>query len=138
MAKTGPRLLRSLKGQFEIKGIWWPSRRLHRLPYIQSIPVAGPIDTTIQSGHAYTTKNTTTPKTKPKTKGVAADTDRGEQSPEIINNDQSLASLPVALPTSYKLGKRHLKVMDLSSALMWVVSSNRPIIDSSPNIGRRC
>ncbi|KAJ7186783.1 hypothetical protein C8R46DRAFT_279785 [Mycena filopes] len=77
-----------------------------RAPYVQNIPVAGPADSIVQSGHAFVAVAASVAKEKPKTRGEALVQEEEEE--EDIEKDVPI--LPEALPTEFKIGKKVTKL----------------------------
>ncbi|KAJ6482082.1 hypothetical protein C8R47DRAFT_583288 [Mycena vitilis] len=78
-------------------------------PYVQSIPVAGPGDSIVQSGYAYVAGffgGGSAPKEKAKTRGEALPEEEDEDEEKV----EEARELPAALPQEFKIGKKVLKL----------------------------
>lgn len=72
---------------------------------VESIPAAAPSESASKSGHTYVKKQK-----KVKTKGPSS-FEQVEPTEEGREQSSGLKTLPIALPTNFKLGKRLLKAM---------------------------
>lgn len=97
--------------------------------FLQSIPLAAPTDKVGTSGHRYASE-ACSPQDKTKSKGVPS-TDH--QLADILEDGETeYETLPEALPTQFKIGKKHLKVR-YTGALR--IPYQRLMSASAPNHG---
>lgn len=81
-------------------------------PYVEAISAVAPSEKSTQSGHAFVTETVEDrSKSKKKTKGKPAANLALDAEVFDAEEPQGLESFPIALPTHFKLGKRHLKVI---------------------------
>ncbi|KIK62926.1 hypothetical protein GYMLUDRAFT_242014 [Collybiopsis luxurians FD-317 M1] len=75
--------------------------------FVSSIPVAGPLDSAVQSGHAYAIGSSNGDSAKLKVKTRPAVSVQAEQSDEELKaEEEEEVSLPEFLPTNFKLPKK--------------------------------
>lgn len=81
------------------------------LQFTPSFPIAGPADKAGMSGHKFAAENI--PSTKVKSKGIAdPETVTSEMKGlDITNPESEEANLLDALPSEFKVGRKHLKVV---------------------------
>lgn len=93
---------------------------------IEAIPVSGPTESAVRSGHAFVAENMELrPKEKPKTRGVVV-SDVSNAGDVTVREDDEFRSLPQMLPPQFKMGKKILRVI-YHHIVLWLFNAHRHI-----------